>query len=473
MWLEFHGDSKRKVPPDAAAAARLARGRAHEREVVAGLQWVEPNYPRGDFAAGARATSELLSAKTPLVYQGVLAAEGRVGLPDLLRFDPASGRHIVGDVKASSRGKVEHAMQVAFYSELLATLQGSRPSHAFLVLSDGKETAIALDEVESLYRDAIEDVERMRGAEDGPRAAFGPHCSGCGWRNVCLPEMRERGDLSLVVGMTPARRDALEAAGAPTLGALAASDSDELAARTELPRETLRRLRLQAAALLEQAPKRIGPLPWKPARIAGAAAIAADPRGTHFSEFFFYRTTRVRERLEETWHHAAASGPAEEEKAHRRFLAILAEDRDAPIYHFGPALPDALAALDAKYGRSQDPTSRIFERLVDVQSGLRSALVLPVNSYDLDSAARALGVVIAEVAFPADDGPAATEAFRRRAAAEVKAIREVRVAAGRAWSAGAAAGVAAGAANVAGAIDPAPRERARDESQLSAGAPLA
>ena len=155
-------------------------------------------------------------------------------------------------------------------------------------------------------------------------------------------------------------------------------------------------------------------------------------------------------------------------------MAILAEDRDAPIYHFGPALPDALAALDAKYGRSQDPTSRIFERLVDVQSGLRSALVLPVNSYDLDSAARALGVVIAEVAFPADDGPAATEAFRRRAAAEVKAIREVRVAAGRAWSAGAAAGAdCRGRCNCRGRDRPAPRERARDESQLSAGAPLA
>lgn len=435
MWLEFHGDIHKKTAPDAATRARLLRGRAHEKEIITKMEVVEPVYPERDFAAGARATLELMHSRTPLIYQGVLAGDGRVGMPDLLQFDAANNCYIVGDVKASPEAKIEHAMQVAFYTEMLERVQERPAPGAFLILADGSQARIPLDDVRPLYREAIADVTKIKSGESEPRAAFSHACRGCAWREECVPAMSERQDLTLIFGMTPARRMALEQRGIINITDLAAIDANELSTKTELPRETLRRLKLQAAALLEKRPLRLGPFPWKPSRAAIAASIARDPRGTHFAEFIAFRTCKIQDRLDESWHHAEAPAAADEEKAYKKFLRILADDFDAPIYHFGPALPDALATLDARFGKLNDPIARVFARLVDVQSLVRSALVLPTHHYDLEGVANALGVAIPPVAEPAenDTNENLTLALRRRTGGEALAIRNIRVAAYKAW----------------------------------------
>jgi len=426
VWLDFHGDPDRRLPPDAAAARAMALGREHERAIVAKLEVVEPSYPATDLEAGARATAELMREGAPLIYQGVVTAPGRVGKPDLLRRGD-DGRYVVGDVKLASAPKVEHAMQVAFYADVLAGGQDGVPTKAFLVLGDGREAEVRLDEVEPLYRSALAEVEAIREARHEPRPHLRPFCSGCAWRGVCLPEMEERGDLSLVFGVTPARRDALAAAGIAKVTELAACDPASVAERTELPRETLRRLRLQARALLDGAPMRLGPIPWRSARIAWTAAIGRDGHGRP-TAFAAYRTARAGDALEERWVGEIARDPDDEARAYRRFVVALAEDLDAPIYHFGEALPETLSRLDAKHGKRSDPIAEVFARLVDVQSGIRSALVLPTPSYELQRVADALGGVAQETKSGLDSPLAA-------AADEAATVRRVRMAAARAWSA--------------------------------------
>ncbi len=411
----------------------MAHGRAHEAAVVAGLTYAEPSYPVRDHEAGARATRALMENGADLIYQGVLVAPDRVGKPDLLRRN-GSGGYVVGDVKASASPKVEHAMQVAFYADLLARSDAHAARQGFLLLGDGREAVVDLDEVEPLYRDALEHVDAMRDRRTTPRPSLGPWCSGCQWRGVCLPEMEERGDLSLVVGVTPARREALEAAGVRSVAELADIDPIRIAERTELPRETLKRLRLQAASLLDGAPRRLGPFPFDGARIALSAGIARHPSSPHAAEFLAYRTERTRDALQETWIHESAAEARDEGRAYRRFLAALAADRDAPIYHFGSVFPDALSALDARWGRLGDPLPSIFARLLDVHAGLRSALVLPVRRYDLPTVARALDAEPASPEPTPDDETVTPELRQRRElAGEVLRIRRVRVAAQRTW----------------------------------------
>ncbi|MBI3820139.1 MAG: TM0106 family RecB-like putative nuclease [Planctomycetes bacterium] len=433
VWLEFHGETTKKLPPDAATQSALLRGRAHEKAIVSKLTIVEPKYPERDFEAGARVTIELMQSKTPQIYQGVLKSADRVGLPDLLRFDAGSNSYIVGDVKASAEPKMEHAMQVAFYTELLNEIRQQTAPRAFIILADGNETAIPLVDVAPFYKEAMDDVRRMRAGECEPRPAHIHMCAGCAWRGVCLPEMTESRDLSLVFGMTPARRDAFESAGIRNITDLAAIEPAVAAERMELPRETLRRLKLQSAALLDGEPKNLGRFPMKAARIAIAAAIARDPRGTHFAEFLAWRTCKINERLEERWIHFEAAAPQDEERAFRSFLRALSEDRDAPIYHYGNAFADALASLDARFGKLNDPIGGVFDRLVDVQAAIRTALVLPVHHYDLASVARAFGVSLAEPdEFPgSEDVETLILTLRRRTAAEIKTIRHVRIAAQR------------------------------------------
>jgi predicted RecB family nuclease len=426
VWLEFHGDPSKKLPPDAATQAVMALGREHEETIVSRLEAVEPKYPPRDFEAGARATQALMRDGVPWIYQGVMTAPGKVGKPDLLRR--VEGRYVVGDVKLSSSPKVEHAMQVAFYADLLARTTGERGSRAFLILGDGRETEIELAEVEALYQAALADVESLRAGEREPEPFLGPYCPGCGWRGVCRPQMESRGDLSLVFGVTRARRDALGAAGIRSIADLVACDPASVAERTELPRETLRRLRFQACALAEGRPLRLGPLPWRPARIAVTAAIARDRMGSHFATFVAYRTTRVADALEERWIREEATDASSEAGAYRRFLGALAEDLDAPIHHFGSSVPDALSELDVRHGRRGDPIAQVFSRLADVQSGIRSALVLPISSYDLASVAGSLGVPL-----PLPGPRPSAETELRRVAEEVLAIRRIRAAASRAW----------------------------------------
>lgn len=401
------------------------------------MEVVEPKYTNRDFDEGARATLDLMEAKIPNIYQGVLKSGDLLGIPDLLHYDPAGDYYTIGDVKASAEAKVEHAMQVAFYTDILGTLQKRRAPSAFLILADGSRSEIALSDVELLYREAVDDVRAMRGGRDEPRPIYTNYCGGCPWREVCVPEMLQKENLSLVFGVTRARREGLEAAGIINITDLAAIDPSDVAERTELPRETLRRLKLQAMSILQQKPIRLGPFPYKRARTAVAAAVARDPRGTHFAEFLAYRTCKVNDRLEEHWYHFEAAEAAGEEVAYRKFLRALADDFDAPIYHFGDAFPDALASLDARYGKLNDPLDRIFARLCDVQSAVRTALVLPTHHYDLTNMARALGVVLPEPPSPNEDDPQEELilTIRRRTAEEVKAIRNIRVAAHRVWSA--------------------------------------
>ncbi|MBL8693765.1 MAG: TM0106 family RecB-like putative nuclease [Planctomycetes bacterium] len=442
VWLDFHEDPARKLPPDAAAAARMAQGRRHEREIVAKLDVVEPHYPANDFEAGERATRELMGSGAPLIYQGVLLGEHRVGKPDLLRRADGGGtpRYLLGDIKASSRAKLEHAMQLAFYADLLAASQSDGPKTAFLLLGDGREERVQLDDVEPFYREAAAEVEAMRERRHEPRAAFHVHCHGCAWRGVCLPELEARGDLSLVHGISPARREALEEVGVHNIAQLACIEPAQLAARTELPRETLRRLRLQARALLDRAPHRLAPLPWKAARIAVAAEFARHPIRGHVAEFLAYRTIAAGNGFQEQWIHESAQNPEEEGPAYRRFLSSLSLDRDAPIYHFGAELPDTLAQLDARHGKLNDPLPQVFARLHDVQVGIRSSLVLPILRYDLDRVAQALlGTAPESVEPHSAETDDQSPQIRRALAERILLVRRVRLAAARAWQSDGAA----------------------------------
>ena len=135
--------SERRAPhPWEEFAAR--RGRDFEDAFVARLPVVQPSYPERDFAAGAAATAALLRNGVELVHQAVLQTEDRLGLPDLLRRLPgasALGDHHyeVLDVKTSGRSRGDQILQVVFYAQLLAELQGRMPTHGALILKDGRE----------------------------------------------------------------------------------------------------------------------------------------------------------------------------------------------------------------------------------------------------------------------------------------------------------------------------------------------
>lgn len=224
VGLDLHGDRAQRRPLEDWEEFVRKRGRDFEEDFVATLDVVEPEYERGEFAAGAERTLELMREGHEWIFQGVLRwvdpGDGveRLGLPDLMRRvegeSELGGHHYeVVDVKTSGRPRGDQVLQVVFYSRLLAAIQGREATEGGLILKDGREQRFAL----AAYRAALAEVERgiVRAFEGREAVApmHGPECSSCHWSSLCGPELEDGDDLSLVQGMTRGLRTTLQRGG--------------------------------------------------------------------------------------------------------------------------------------------------------------------------------------------------------------------------------------------------------------------
>ncbi|MCC6670973.1 MAG: TM0106 family RecB-like putative nuclease [Planctomycetes bacterium] len=387
--LDLHGDPARRRAPSEAEAFQLARGREHEARITAELGWPAPEYPRGEFAAGAAATAALLAAGVPGVLQGVLQVGSWLGIPDLLRRVPGASalggfHYVVGDVKSSARPRADQVLQVAFYSALLTRVQDRAPDHAFLVLKDGHEERIDVAEIEPVLDDVLEQVTgqldpKVAAAE---RPFLSRACAGCRWSSLCLPELEVADDLSLVAGMTRGLRQTLERAGVATAARLAEAAVEPLARRTHLEPALLRRLRRAAEARRQGGPVAEA-TPRRGALASGAIVhLLTDP----FAERVLWMGVL----------HPAAEGgvvrdalPRAREHELARFGELVAGlPAGIPLLHHGGVVPHWYVEAT----RARHASRELENRFVDLAARLRGAVTLPGPAFGLDDWVRlALG----------------------------------------------------------------------------------
>src|SRR5579864_8174049 len=204
-------------------SAMLERFRADGYE-VADLKWA---------ADSAEATAAAIRAGAGVIYQGKLTGTGGgvalIGLPDfLVRADllPApdgeprpDGRHYeVVDAKLARTAKARAVLQTAFYSRLLAELQGIEPRWMHLALGNGDFVPFKVTDFAAYERQTRRRLAEVLGA--GPPPGLYPepveHCAICRWSELCAGRRREDDDLSLVAGMATGQRRALKAVGIAT-----------------------------------------------------------------------------------------------------------------------------------------------------------------------------------------------------------------------------------------------------------------
>jgi predicted RecB family nuclease len=394
--------------PDEAARLLARAGLEHEARVAAGLGYPRPEHEPGDFAAGAAHTAALLREGVPGLYQGVLLEERYLAIPDLLeRRDGASElgdfHYVPGDVKAGLTPRADQVLQVSFAGWLLGRLQGRVPEEGFLVLGDGSRERFSLRDVSRIAEAALRQVEAILDGGESTGPFYDSACRRCRWAVTCLPEMLERGDLSLVDGMTHTRRRVLQAAGITTLPQLAGIDPRAWR-REGRPALGLEALVRQARALLSGQPEihrgfalpepREGDLLVHPERdpldaervvVLGwtAAATPAAPGPPR----------RVRVTLDPVDRRAAAAE-----------LFGRAEAARGTLYVYGAQAAAALLDLAEEIDLPPARQVALEHRLVNLAAVLRrTAAYLPVRRYELDEVTE----VLAGRPLPApQDGPA-------------------------------------------------------------------
>jgi uncharacterized protein len=376
--LDLHVARTERRPPSPWEEFAAQRGRDFEAQFVGALQAVAPVYPERDFDAGAAATLALLRAGAPLVHQAVLAADDRLGLPDLLRRVPgASGlgdhHYEVIDVKTSGRTRGDQILQVVFYALLLADVQGRLPEHGALVLKDGREERFAIADYRAAGEEVIAELRRLRDDPAAARPFLQAGCASCYHDHRCLPELQKAQDLSLVHGMSHGALAILEHAGCRTVADLAVFHPDGARQRGNLDATLLRRLRRAAQAqllgkpIVEERPRaeRLDP--------AAIVHLLTDPYADRVLAFGVLFPATEAGRF--TWQRPLAA--ADEWQALRSLVAELPQR--TTLLHFGEALPRWHE--EHAFAREAEPT--LETRFVDLHKRLRAAAVYPRQVFGL------------------------------------------------------------------------------------------
>ena len=205
------------LKPTRTDAADLIARKGAEHEVaylealrLAGHDVVEIESQHGldGLIRGAEQTRAAMHAGAEIIYQGVLFDGQRWrGYADFLeRVDRPSAlgafSYEVADTKLARRVKPYFIMQLCFYSELLADIQGITPEWMSVVLGTQARDRFRLDEFVSYYRRVKTQFETTLDA--GLGATYPDpvaHCGFCRWEAHCAAQREADDHLSLVANM--------------------------------------------------------------------------------------------------------------------------------------------------------------------------------------------------------------------------------------------------------------------------------
>ncbi len=231
--LRARGELRPPREYDVGFAELVRRGEVHERGVLErfradGLDVVDVSSAE-DSRDGAAATAEAIRGGAGVIFQGTLGGPGAAlfGRPDFLvraellpapDGEPRPGGYEVVDAKLARSAKARAVLQTAFYSHLLADVQGVEPRWMHLALGNGEFVPFKVNDYAAYERQTRRLLEAAIGGDTAAEVYPEPveHCAICRWRDMCRDRRRADDDLSLVAGMPAGQRRALKDAGTST-----------------------------------------------------------------------------------------------------------------------------------------------------------------------------------------------------------------------------------------------------------------
>ena len=337
----------------------------------------------------------------------------------LRRVDKPSGLGLfsyeVVETKLARSTKARAIIQLCFYSDLLAEIQGVLPDYMHVVLGGGaKPESFFVQRYLALFRKVKRDfvAAQQAGAQTYPEPV--EHCRICDWSTECDSQWRKDDHLSLVANITRNQRQALVAYGTETVAGLA---------RLPLPLEPkIEGIKDQAFANIHQQARlqvqgreerrHVYELLLPPEPEKGLCSLPAPSPGDIFLDFegdqftfesgleYLFGVVRIAEDTtaengkreggapvvyEATW----AMNPAAEKLAFEAFIKTVMDRRriypDMHIYHYGSYEETAIKRMAGQHSTCVDEVDELLrgEVLVDMLRAVRQGLRASVESYSI------------------------------------------------------------------------------------------
>lgn len=406
-FLDTHGDQSQRDSPSELLLKLKQDKFAHQKTVLAQHTYQQPDYPKGDWNAGAKATLELMQQGVECIYKGVLLATYSQEITLLSR--PAllikqQGQSCFGDwsyvpaqIELGKRPKLEYQIVAAFHAQVLATVQQAEPETAWLLLRRKEAYAVYLEKWMPQMQRSLEECIATLESVQAPEVFISrQRCSLCRWFSQCYVIAKSEQHLSLLPGVTPNRYTQLQAQNFVTVESLAKASPSELEILEGFDSAVAQKLVLQAQSIVENRPILLSK--------AGGANATWYKNFTVPVELYFDIEAEPdlnldymlgvlvvdRQTNTETFYSLLAERPEDEELIWQQFLDLVWQYPSAPIFHFCPYEVDTVKRLARLYRTPRELVRPLLERFVDVYEQVTQTVALPIESYTLKSIARSL-----------------------------------------------------------------------------------
>ncbi|MFN2640727.1 MAG: TM0106 family RecB-like putative nuclease [Actinomycetota bacterium] len=222
------GEIEWSAPDNPMRDLLVAKGEEHESRYLEALE--AKGYSVAIIDRGPTAEEQTLQAMragAAVIYQAGFAHGDWIGYADfLIKVDTPSDlgawSYEVGDTKLARKPKPYYLLQLCFYSEHVARLQGTAPELMHLILGDGAQERYRIKDFDAYFRRAR--AEFLTTIADASAATYPfvvRHCEICDWSEYCKKRREDDDHLSLVATIRRSQIIRLNEAGITTLEALA------------------------------------------------------------------------------------------------------------------------------------------------------------------------------------------------------------------------------------------------------------
>jgi uncharacterized protein len=405
---------KKPYRPNAHADLIQRKGDEHEAAYLAqlreqGRHVTTIDFDDRDWLRAARETELAIYQGADVVYQAALADGAWRGFADFIERLAHNRGHEVVDTKLARHARPQHVLQLCFYAEQLARIQGFWPEEMHVVTGLGERESFRPGDFLAYYRRLR---RRFLAAVAEPGSTY-PYpvdfCTLCAFRGLCDERWKADDHLTLVAGVSRLQFERLTAAGITTLEALAEADPGTRVA--SMRPATFERLNDQARLQLHHrgtGERLVEDLPEEPDR--GYAALPEPSPGDVWLDFEgdpWFEPARGLEYLtgwvelgddgEPRYECLWARDRQGEREAFERFIDhVVARRRRFPgmhVYHYAAYERTALTRLMGEHGTRETEIDDLLrsEVLVDLFRVTKQALRASVSSYSIKEVEKLYG----------------------------------------------------------------------------------